>query len=102
MGRILMHERHHSLPHLHVGILGGGITGLTAAFYLLRAGVQVTVIEGRQQPGGLLTSDNSLLTLREDLGLSEEIHWTETKVGFFADNRLYSMGSTQDFLKFPP
>src|SRR5579875_1717158 len=120
MGRILMNERHHSLPHLHVGILGGGITGLTAAFYLLRAGVQVTVIEGRQQPGGLstsfdfgpfrwdrfyhciLTSDKSLLTLLEDLGLSEEIHWTETKVGFFADNRLYSMSSTRDFLKFPP
>src|SRR5579884_2107304 len=90
MGRILMNERHHSLPHLHVGILGGGITGLTAAFYLLRAGVQVTIIEGRQQPGGLstsfdfgpfrwdrfyhciLTSDKSLLTLLEDLGLSEK------------------------------
>ena len=25
----------------HIGIIGGGITGLTAAFYLLRAGAQV-------------------------------------------------------------
>lgn len=115
-----MNERHQRSRDLRVGILGGGITGLTAAFYLLKAGAQVTVIEGRQQPGGLstsfdfgpfrwdrfyhciLTSDKSLLTLLEDLGLSEEIHWTETKVGFFAEDRLYSMSSTRDFLKFPP
>ncbi|HEY6252234.1 MAG TPA: FAD-dependent oxidoreductase, partial [Candidatus Angelobacter sp.] len=40
---------------IHVGILGGGITGLTAAFYLLRAGCQVTVLEARPQLGGLAT-----------------------------------------------
>ena len=31
----------------HVGILGGGITGLTAAFYLLLTGYRVTVVEAR-------------------------------------------------------
>jgi protoporphyrinogen oxidase len=102
-----------------VGILGGGITGLTAAFYLLRAGADVTVFESRSQVGGLatyfdfgpfwwdrfyhciLTSDRPLLQLIDDLGLSSELRWTETKVGFFADGKLCSMTSTMDFLRFP-
>ena len=109
-----------SLRGMRVGILGGGITGLTAAFYLLRAGAQVTVIEAREQVGGLatyfdfgpfswdkfyhciLTSDKPLLQLIEDLGMSEELRWTQTKVGFFTDGQLHSMSTTLDFLRFPP
>jgi protoporphyrinogen oxidase len=105
---------------LRVGILGGGITGLTAAFYLLRSGADVTVVESRSQPGGLatyfdfgpfrwdkfyhciLTSDLPLLQLIHDLGLDSEMCWTETKVGFFSEGRLHSMSSTLDFLRFPP
>jgi protoporphyrinogen oxidase len=105
---------------LHVGILGGGITGLTTAFYLLRAGVQVTVLEAGSQPGGLatyfdfgefhwdrfyhciLTSDKPLQALIEDLGLSERMRWQETKVGFYADAALHSLSSTMEFLRFPP
>jgi protoporphyrinogen oxidase len=109
-----------NLQGRHIGILGGGITGLTAAFYLLRQGAQVTVFEGRPQLGGLatyfnfgpfwwdrfyhciLTSDRPLLQLIEDLGLTPEMRWTETKVGFFADEALYPMTSSLDFLRFPP
>jgi len=103
-----------------IGILGGGITGLTAAFYLLREGADVTVIEARPELGGLatyfdfgpfhwdkfyhciLTSDAPLHQLIKDLGLWEEMRWTETKVGFFTDSHIYSMSSTMEFLKFPP
>ena len=103
-----------------IGVLGGGITGLTAAFYLLRAGADVTVFESRSQVGGLatyfnfgsfwwdkfyhciLTSDRPLLQLIEDLGLGSELRWTETKVGFFADGELYPMTSTMDLLRFRP
>jgi protoporphyrinogen oxidase len=105
---------------LNIGILGGGVTGLTAAFYLLREGHQVTILESRSQVGGLatffdfgpfcwdkfyhciLTSDEPLLQLIEELGLSSELRWTQTKVGFYTDKGLYSMSSTMDFLKFPP
>jgi len=104
---------------LHIGILGGGITGLTAAFYLLRAGHRVTVLEGRSQVGGLatyfdfgsfhwdkfyhciLTSDRPLLQLIDDLGLTPEMRWTETKVGFYTGKGFYSMTTTMDFLRFP-
>src|SRR5690349_17208508 len=95
----------------HVGVVGAGITGLTCAFYLLRAGFEVTLLEAGPQPGGLatyhnfgpfswdkfyhciLTSDSALLQLIDDLGLSSELRWTETKTGFFVNGALYSMSS---------
>jgi protoporphyrinogen oxidase len=109
-----------SIKDLHVGIIGGGFTGLTSAFYLLRAGAKVTVLEAGAQPGGLatfhnfgpffwdkfyhciLTSDSALLQLLDDLGLTNELHWTETKTGFFVNGKIHSMSSALDFLRFPP
>ena len=109
-----------NLRGIRVGILGGGITGLTAAFYLLRRGAEVTVLERSTEAGGLassfdfgpfswdrfyhciLTSDRPLLQLISDLGLEPELRWTSTKTGFFSAGKLYSMSSTLDFLRFPP
>lgn len=48
-----------------VAIIGAGITGLTAAFYLKRAGVPVTVYEASHRPGGVIQS------LRKDGFLAE-------------------------------
>jgi oxygen-dependent protoporphyrinogen oxidase len=39
-----------------VGIIGGGITGLAAAFYLKRAGLSVTLYESSSQVGGVIRS----------------------------------------------
>ncbi|MGI8770903.1 MAG: NAD(P)/FAD-dependent oxidoreductase [Acidobacteriaceae bacterium] len=103
----------------HVAVIGAGITGLTTAFYLLRAGYRVTVLEAREQAGGLatsfdfgpfhwdkfyhciLTSDASLLGLIEDLDLTSELTWTTTEVGFFSQNKLYRMTRPADLLAFP-
>ena len=48
-----------------VAIIGGGITGLTAAFYLKRAGVPVTLYESAGRVGGVIQS------LRRDGWLAE-------------------------------
>jgi protoporphyrinogen/coproporphyrinogen III oxidase len=48
-----------------VAIIGGGITGLTAAFYLERAGIPVTVYESGGRVGGAIRS------LRQDGYLAE-------------------------------
>jgi protoporphyrinogen oxidase len=115
-----MQRQSNHLAGRHIGIIGGGITGLASAFYLLRSGAQVTLLEAGPQLGGLathfnfgpfswdkfyhciLTSDSALLQLIDDLGLTSELHWTETKTGFFANDNLYSMSSALDFLRFPP
>ena len=39
-----------------VAIIGAGITGLTAAFYLKRAGFAVTVFEAGNRAGGVIQS----------------------------------------------
>src|SRR5689334_581370 len=39
-----------------VAIIGGGITGLTAAFYLKRKGIDVTVYESSNRVGGVIQS----------------------------------------------
>jgi D-amino-acid dehydrogenase len=40
---------------MHVVVLGGGVIGVTSAWYLAKAGVEVTVVE-REQDAGLQTS----------------------------------------------
>lgn len=111
------HGQADTMPH--VAVLGGGITGLTTAFYLLRAGYRVTLLEAKQHVGGLttsfdfgpfhwdrfyhciLTSDRSLLQLLEDLNLTEELRWTKTEVGFYSHDQLYKMTGPLDLLRFP-
>ena len=74
-----------------VAILGGGIAGLTAAFQLQQAGLGVTVLEAKNQPGGVIQTEQSkgflveygpnslraptplLTSLVESLGLADEV-----------------------------
>lgn len=103
-----------------IGIIGGGILGMTLALRLREQGFQVTLIESGQNLGGLaspckfgdytwdqfyhviLLSDTNLLHLLEELKLKAQIHWRRTKTGFYADGHLYSMSNLFEFLRFPP
>ncbi|TVZ03413.1 protoporphyrinogen oxidase [Trebonia kvetii] len=42
----------------HVAVIGGGITGLAAAFYLMDSPVRVTVLEGSGRVGGKLSASD--------------------------------------------
>jgi protoporphyrinogen oxidase len=105
---------------MHVGIIGGGITGLTAAYKLGQQGVDVTIVEAAPDLGGLnrsfdfgsflwdkfyhciLTSDSYLLDLIKELDLESDLRWTETKTGFYSKHGLHSMSNSIEFLRFPP
>jgi len=103
-----------------VGIVGGGILGMTLAHRLRAAGVQPTILEAAPLPGGLassqtigdhrwdrfyhviLLSDRELLALLGELGLEDRLHWGVTRSGFFTDGAFHSLSSSLDFLTFPP
>jgi protoporphyrinogen oxidase len=106
---------------MHVGIIGGGMMGLATAFYLNKKGHQVTILEKESDIGGLsrsteilpdirwdryyhviLSTDNELLNFIEDIGLSLDVQFRETKTGFYTDGQLHSMSTTMEFLKFKP
>lgn len=77
------------------------------------------VYEGAAQPGGLATwydygefvwdkyyhvitpTDTALQALIEDLGLGSRLVWRPTRMGFLWRNRLLSMSSHVEFLRFP-
>ncbi len=102
-----------------VGIVGGGILGMTAALRLAEAGVKVAVYERAPDLGGLvgsfdfegtpvdrfyhvnLPTDDRVLGLAEELGLRDKFRFRPTKVGFYGDGRLFSMTSPKEFLTFP-
>jgi protoporphyrinogen oxidase len=103
-----------------IGIVGGGVLGLTLALRLRAQGHQVTVLEGATQAGGLaapqsiggvtwdrfyhviLMSDRHLRDLLEELGLGDQLRWGTTRTGFYTDGRMYSLSTSLDFLRFPP
>jgi protoporphyrinogen oxidase len=102
-----------------VGIVGGGILGLTTAYRLLQAGVEVAVYERSADLGGLvgafdfdgrrvdrfyhviLPTDHRVRSLAEELGLGDRFRFRATGVGFYDDGRLFSMNSLREFLTFP-
>ena len=80
-----------STPRKHIGIIGGGIAGLTAAYRFAKAGHQVTLWERAPRLGGqaaafevtgnhleyfyhhLFQSDREIVALIEELGIGDHL-----------------------------
>lgn len=102
-----------------VGIVGGGILGMTAALRLTQAGAHVALYERSTDLGGLvgsfdfdghrvdrfyhvvLPTDQRVIGLATELGLGDRFRFRPTGVGFYDDGRLFSMNSLREFLTFP-
>lgn len=101
-------------------IVGGGVLGMTLAHRLAEQGKSVTIFEKEDHLGGLadswqigiitwdryyhviLLSDLELRGVLSELELEDDIHWVETKTGFYTDGALYSMSNVMEFFRFPP
>ena len=101
------------------GVVGGGFAGLRTAMVLAQRGERVTLIEASDRLGGLaspwsidhvewdryyhviLLSDRYLRSVLKEIQLDDEIEWVQTKTGFLASGKLYSLSSSIDFFFFP-
>lgn len=99
-------------------IIGAGVTGLTAAYHLVRRGFKVIVIEASERIGSLAGSlllegrpvetyyhficrgDEELIDFVDELGLADRLHWGEARTGCFVDGRMYDFSTPMDLLRF--
>ena len=103
----------------HVGVVGGGITGLTAAYRLARLGHRVTLWERSDEFGGLAAaidvpggklekfyhhlfmSDHSIAALAEEIGVGDRLRWLPSQNSYFSDGEIYSLASPLDLIRLP-
>ena len=105
---------------MKVGIIGGGIAGLSAAYELGKRGHKVTLFEKEAKLGGqagpfqvegehlerfyhhIFTSDVDIIQVIAELELNERLLWLDSKVGFFHRGRIYDFVTPMELLKFRP
>src|SRR5215210_5881586 len=94
---------------MHIGVLGGGALGLTAAMRLAQRGAKVTVIEKENGLGGLAAgfrvgdsgtylekayhhlfrTDKDVQALIEELGLSDKLRWHSTNTSTLIGGKMW-------------
>jgi protoporphyrinogen oxidase len=104
-----------------IGIVGGGIMGVSVGYFLARRGLPVEIFEASPTLGGLagplllpdgtpidrfyhaiLSSDTHLRQLCAELGIEDQLRFRQTRMGFYHDGQIVSMNSTLELLRFPP
>jgi protoporphyrinogen oxidase len=102
-----------------IAVVGGGILGTVLSLRLAQSGANVTLLERGETLGGLagamdfnghrvdrfyhvvVPSDERMLALTEELGLTDELSFHPVGVGFFADGEMHPFNGIGDFAKFP-
>ncbi len=105
---------------MKVVVVGGGFSGLASAHWLADAGGDVTLLESNDQLGGLGTffesggkwidrfyhcimpSDDHLLRLIDEVGLTDQLYWKPTRMGFIDGGVKYPFNTAIDLLRFRP
>jgi protoporphyrinogen oxidase len=100
-------------------VLGGGLSGCSAAYALAQAGLCVSVVERAPTLGGLagsfereghfyplgyhhiLRRDRTLLYFLERVGALEQVRWRRIRMLFRVGDQLYDLANPVDFLRFP-
>ena len=103
---------------MNICIIGGGLTGLTAAFALADR-ASVDVLEASSVPGGLLSStrvgdawienfyhhcfsgDRRLLGLMEELGIQDSLEWRKGSTGYYVDGTIHPLTTPLEILRYP-
>lgn len=101
-----------------IAVLGAGPMGLAVAYQLVQDGHQPVIFEADNRVGGMTAtfdfngltieryyhfhciSDHAFLQVLEELNLSAKMHWVETKMGYWYQNRLQPWGNPMALLMF--
>lgn len=107
---------------MRIAILGGGIGGLSLAWFLAEQGLpglELEIFEKEERPGGLvrsftvagqtfdqhyhcvLVTDQHLRGLIQALGLEHALRFQESQMGFYDGSRILPFNNPLDMLKFP-
>jgi protoporphyrinogen oxidase len=106
---------------MKIAIIGGGLTGLTTAYELLKyKNNDVVIYEKEKELGGLAQSfklgaanlekfyhhifktDNYILDLAEELGLKDKMLWLESSTSIYRDGEVFPFVTAMDLIKFKP
>lgn len=101
-----------------IAVLGAGPMGLAVAYQLALDGHKPVIFEADDRVGGMTAafdfnglnieryyhfhciSDHAFLQMLDELGLSHKMHWVETKMGYWYQNKLQAWGNPVALLKF--
>jgi len=105
---------------VRIGIVGGGITGLAAAYELAQKGHEIEIFEASEAIGGIagavqidgfylekyyhhfFKSDIYVLEFLRELGLESKLLWKQSRMGYYSGNRSYDFGTPRSLLRFKP
>ena len=103
---------------MKICIIGGGPTGLTAGYELMKRGHRISIYECEERCGRLVdtvqignkklekfyhhlfTSDSDIIKLIDELNLSSDLSWISPKNGIYINSTIYSLSSPSDLLLF--
>jgi len=102
-----------------IAVIGAGPMGLAAAYELCKQGKQVDLYEYDDRLGGMSAHfdfnglsieryyhfvchhDDPLFALLDELGMSDCLHWVDTKMGYYYEGHLHRWGDPFSLLAFP-
>ncbi|WP_436924864.1 NAD(P)/FAD-dependent oxidoreductase [Halosimplex amylolyticum] len=102
-----------------IGVVGGGIAGLAAAYRLQQRGRDVQVFEASDQVGGLAAvyetagdpietfyhhlsaSEGTIVELIEELDLGEDLEWRYKTDSYYVDGVVHPMEKAWEILAYP-
>ena len=102
-----------------IGIVGGGLAGLGAAYRLQRDGHDVTVFEASEDLGGLAASyetegdpievfyhhlsasEQTIVDLAEELGVGDSVEWLVGQNGYYVDGVVHPMDTPWEIAAYP-
>ncbi|QTD89007.1 NAD(P)/FAD-dependent oxidoreductase [Burkholderia anthina] len=101
-----------------IAVLGAGPMGLGVAYQLVKDGRKPVIFEADDRVGGMAAcfdfgglsieryyhfhaiSDHAFLKVLQELGLEDKMHWRETKMGYFYQDRVQPWGNPIALLRF--